>query len=289
MKTAIVTGATGFLGGALVTELTKKGIYVYALCRKNSQRLLRMEGLDNVHIIEVDLNDLTHINGFSSDVFYHVAWEGPRNDFNKQYKNIAQALHCVSLAAKLGCKRFIGLGSQAEYGSINGIITEESPLKPITAYGSCKVAAYYLTTDLANRLGIEHIWARVFSVYGPHDNPNSLIPQLIAALQNNSVFSLVSDGMHIWNYLHEEDAARVLRLLGEREGISGVYNVASRESKPLREYVEIVRECVNKDAVVRYGSEKSEVKLKVDTGKLLASVGEFERTKFYGEIFEKQV
>jgi nucleoside-diphosphate-sugar epimerase len=274
VKTAIITGATGFLGFALVRELIQNGVQVCALCRKGSRRISRLGVLANVQIVEVDLNNLDSVNGISGDVFFHAAWEGGRNEFTEQYRNVSQTINCVGLAARLGCKRFVGFGSQAEYGSTTVRITEETPLKPTTAYGSCKVAAYYLSSDLAKRLGIEFVWARVFSIYGKGDNANSLFPQLVESLRTNGEFSLVTDGSHKWNYLHEEDAAKALRLLGQNE--SGVYNVASRECKPLREYVEAVRHEINPNGVVRYGTEKCDVWLDVSTEKLRKCIGEFE-------------
>jgi nucleoside-diphosphate-sugar epimerase len=287
LKKAIITGATGFLGFSFLKELIHNKIYVYALCRKNSSRISRLNNLPNVTMIEADLNCLDDVNGLEEcDTFYHLAWEGERNDFEKQYRNVEMAVNCLKLSSKLGCKRFICTGSQAEYGSTNELITEETPLKPTTAYGACKAAAYYLTSDLAKRLKTEHVWARVFSAYGPNDNPNSLIPYLIENLQLKNEATLQTDGEHIWNYLYEEDVARALRLLGQNEGISGTYNVASCESKPLKEYVEALHKVINADSVVRYGTGKSDVNLNVSVEKLRRDVGEFEVHNFINACTE---
>lgn len=274
MKSAIVTGATGFIGIALTKELVQNGIHVYALCRKGSKRRSRVEGLPDVEIIDVDFADLSKIDSIQGDVFYHVAWEGARNDFDEQYKNVGMAVDCVKLAARLGCRRFIGLGSQAEYGETKELITEETPLKPTTAYGACKVATYYLLTDLAKRLELEFVWARLFSVYGPNDNPNSLVPQLVEALEEKGEFTLETDGTHIWNYLHEEDVARALRLLGVIKKPCMVYNVAHSVSKPLKEYAEGFKTQVNPGATIHYGTEKCNIWLNVSAEKLWQKIGE---------------
>jgi nucleoside-diphosphate-sugar epimerase len=189
-------------------------------------------------------------------------------------------VNCIRLAAKLGCKRFICTGSQAEYGNTTELITEETSLCPTTAYGACKVAAYYLTTDLAKRLEIEHTWARMFSVYGPNDNPNTLVMTLIRDLKSKGEAALSTDGEHIWNYLYEEDAARALRLFGQCEGSNTVYNVTSRDNKPLKEYVEILRNSIDPDFVVYYGNEESNINLNVSSEKLRCDLGEYESTSF---------
>ena len=281
MKKAIVTGATGFLGFVLTKELIQNGIYVYALCRKDSKRLSRLDGLEKVKIIEADFSKIEDVKGLSeADIFYHLAWEGERNSFEEQYKNVDISISCLRLAAKLSCKRFVCTGSQAEYGNTSELITEETPLKPTTAYGACKVAAYYLTADLAKRLGIEHTWVRVFSVFGPNDNPNTLIMTLIRSLTSEGETKLNTDGTHIWNYLYEDDAARALRLLGQSEGSNTVYNVASRDNKPLKEYVEIIRKSVNSNFVVYYGSEDCNINLNVNLEKVQCDLGDYENTRF---------
>lgn len=281
MRTAVVTGATGFLGYALLLELLQNGYFVYVLCRKNSKRIGRLEGLKNIDVIEADLSVEMEISRVKHcDIFFHLAWEGGRNDFEEQYRNVAMALNCLKLAARLKADRFLCTGSQAEYGETTELITEDAITNPVTSYGSAKVATYYLARDLAKRLGISFIWARVFSVYGEHDNPNSLIPQLLKSLGENGMAQLATDGSHIWNYLYEADAARALRLLGESTA-SGIFNVASGQSKPLREYVLEISENI------LFGDGKSAVNLNVSVEKLLAAIGKWEVEDFRNVIQEK--
>jgi nucleoside-diphosphate-sugar epimerase len=281
LKTAVLTGATGFVGFALLNELIKNGVYVYVLCRPNSRRRARLNGLPGITVIETDLTHAETIDTVQAyDVFYHLAWEGERNNFEQQYKNIGISVNCLKLAAGLGCKRFICTGSQAEYGSTTELITEYTPLMPTTSYGACKTAAFYLTMDLASRISIEHTWVRIFSTYGPNDNPSTLIMNLVRGLRQDGSATLVTNGGHIWNYLYEGDAARALRLLGANEGVTGVYNLASRECKPLKHFVEEARQIVAPNASLTYGHEESAVNLNVSTEKIRRVIGEFENTAF---------
>ena len=281
MKKAIVTGATGFLGSALVKELTENDIFVYALCRKGSSRLSRLSDIRNIEVIETELSEFpitADING--ADVFYHLAWEGERNNFDKQFRNIEMTLNCLKMAAESGCKRFICTGSQAEYGDTDELITEETKTNPTTAYGACKVAAYYTAENLANQLNIELTWTRVFSTYGPNDNPNTLISSLVKELSTNQTFTLQTSGRHIWNFLHEEDAARALRLLGWSNKSNTIYNVAGRDSRPLCEFIEEFKAKINPTAKIDYGDEICTVNMRVSTEKLINEIGEFENMAF---------
>lgn len=277
---AIVTGGTGFLGKALVRELACKGYVITALVRPNSRRLCNLNDLPCVNVVETTLDSIPSLPCDKYDVFYHLAWGGNRNDSNVQFTNVGITLSCLYTAAKHKCKRFICTGSQAEYGEASELITEEKPVNPITSYGAAKVAAYYLSRDLAVQLGIEHVWTRVFSVYGDHDNSNTLYTQLITALRNGTDYSLSSDGRHTWNYLHETDAARALRRLSEEKINAGIYNVASRESQPLYLYVDALIKKINPSANITYGSVKENTNLNVCVDKLRNTIGEYEQTIF---------
>jgi len=281
LKTAIVTGGTGFLGFALIQELVKNGVQIYAVCRKHSSRLQRLEGISGVKIIETDLfNPNMSEMPTSADVFYHLAWEGARDDFDAQYKNIEMSINCVRIASQLSCKRFICTGSQAEYGNTSELITETTELNPTTAYGSCKVAAYYLASDLISKLGIEFVWARVFSVYGANDNPNTLISSLFKELMLNKEAFLQTDGEHIWNYLYDADATLALRLLGSVLNPDKIYNVASCSNKPLKAYTEILRNVVDTNSIIHYGNDRSLINLNVSTEKLVSSIGKYELNSY---------
>jgi nucleoside-diphosphate-sugar epimerase len=281
MKTAIITGATGLVGFALLKELAKNNVRTYVLCRPNSKRRLRFDGLEGITIIEADLENADRLRDMPEcDVFFHLAWEGERNHFIEQYKNIGVALSCLKLAVKLRCKSFICRGSQSEYGDATELITEDTKPNPTTAYGACKIAAYYLTKDLAYRLKIEHIWVRIFNVYGPNDTPKTLIFSLIKSLKETGRSALTTNGCHIWNYLYADDAARALFKLGKANLASGIYNLASKECKPLKDFVEEVKQIVAPKANVLYGNEQSAVNLNVSTEKIRLAIGEFEEMTF---------
>jgi nucleoside-diphosphate-sugar epimerase len=269
LKNVIITGATGFVGFALTKELIKQGFLVTVLCREGSIRRQRLDGLP-VKIIDCNLMREEKLDlDEEYDTFFHLAWEGERNGFLSQYGNIERTIFCLELAKKSGCKRFICTGSQAEYGEVPAdvLITEDTPLCPVTSYGSVKAAAYFLVKDYAKRLEIDYTWVRIFSVYGPNDNPNSLLPQILAAKKENRTFKMATDGTHIWNYLHEEDAARGLIALGECSETNAVFNLTGNENLPLRRFIEKVYDRVE------YGAEKSLVNMNVSVDRGRNSIG----------------
>ncbi len=283
MKTAVVTGGTGFVGHALISELAQNGIPVLAICRPDSPKLSRISGIQGVTILEKDIGKTFVLPSGEYNTFYHLAWGGGRDNFTEQFTNINVAVNCFHIAANAGCCKFFAAGSQAEYGETDEFIDEETPLLPTTSYGSCKVAAHFLLRDLARKAGMKYIWGRIFSVYGENDHPHTLFSQLLKAFRNNKDFSPSTNCNHMWNFIHETDVARAIRLLGETDDVAcGVYNIASSMSRPLRKYVETLQTVLKSSSNILYGELTSKVCLNTTAEKLRNAIGEFERTEFPG-------
>ena len=145
--TIAITGATSMLGIATIKECINQNINIIAFCRPLSKNLNRIPNNDFVRVIECDLDSMQEFNveQLKADVFIHFGWtftdkEG-RNNPSKQMKNVQYTLDAVSLAQRLGCRKFIGAGSQAEYGTPNTILKDDTPVNPVVPYGVAKYAA----------------------------------------------------------------------------------------------------------------------------------------------------
>lgn len=259
MKRAIITGPTGAIGYALTKYLSEQDITVYAMCRPDSKRMNSIANLKNVHTIECELENVSMLSNYISDkvdVFFHLGWEGTnqrdRHDVELQSKNIISTLNAVKVAKTMGCECFVGGGSQAEYGRSEAPLNGYSPTNPETAYGVAKLCAGNLSRFLSKQLGIRHVWTRLFSVFGPYIGDDSLIASFINKLLNSESPSCTL-GTQIWDYLYSRDAARALYLLGQK-GIDGkIYCIGSGASKPLREYLEEIKNIINPEITVQYG------------------------------------
>lgn len=243
MKRAVITGATGAVGMALINELISNDVELLLLCRPGSERNRHLPEHPLVRIRSCSLEQLTQLSidsGAGYDVFYHLAWEGTtgakREDTSLQTKNIGYCLDAVRAAARLGCHTFIGAGSQAEYGRAGQELKPDTPAFPETAYGIAKLCAGMMSRELAHQLGIKHIWTRILSVYGPYDTDESMVMSTINKLLSGAALSF-TPGEQIWDYLYSSDAARALYLLGEK-GVDGkVYVLGSGKARPLKEYI----------------------------------------------------
>ena len=281
MKKVIVTGGAGFLGAVLVEELLKKDYEVWSIVRKGSEHNRRIERLIEqggaVHIVFGQLDRLLSLIcdlPKDCDYFFHLAWTGDPS-VRSQDENIAGILQAVELAEDCGCKRFIATGSQAEYGAVSSdiLMTEELPCYPVTAYGAAKVAACHLSRVRARELGMEWVWARIFSLIGKYEPRGRMLPDLYRALCEGRTMELSSCEQN-WDYLDVHDAAEALIALAEKGHDGEICNVANGAYRPLKEYTEELRRMVAPDATISYGGraepfislQPSVEKLQQDTG-----------------------
>lgn len=239
----VVTGATSMIGTALIKECIRNHDEVLAIVRAGTPRLDRLPDSPNISICYAELSSLDSIDGDGReyDVFYHLAWthttRDDRDDVNAALENVQCTLDAVRLAHRLGCRRFVGAGSQAEFGICHERMTAETVPNPVTAYGIAKHAADLFSKKLCDQLGITQIWVRILSVYGIHDNRNTLISYALRSFENQETAAF-SSCRQTWNYLYEDDAGVMLHRLGVNTVEGGHYLIANDVSRPLREYVE---------------------------------------------------
>ena len=246
---AVITGATGAIGMALCQELLGRGWDVCAVCRRESPRAAALP--EGVKVIFCDLSELHRLPELVPgryDAFFHLGWTdtvGPgRDDMDAQIRNIRSTVDAVRAAAALSCRVFVGAGSQAEYGWVDGPLRPDTPARPETGYGMAKLCAGQMSRAEAKKLGIDHVWARILSVYGPYDGAGTMIVSTIRKLLAGERPALTG-GEQIWDYLYSADAARALVLMAERGARGAVYPLGSGEARPLREYIRALGDAVN--------------------------------------------
>lgn len=293
---AVITGPTGGIGTALCMELAQNGVQVFAVCRPGSQRAGAIGEHPNITRVFCDagqLEQLPQLIPGGADAFYHFAWThtiGPgRNDIPAQIENIRYTVEAVRAAAAMGCKVFLGAGSQAEYGRVEGLLTPATPCFPENGYGMAKLCAGQMSRLECQKLGLDHIWTRILSIYGPGDGPNTMISGVIAQLLRGEKPAL-TQGIQKWDYLYSGDAARAFRLIA-RHGVSGsVYPLGSGEARQLREYICILRDQIDARLPLGFGeipySPLQVMHLQADITTLRADTGFSPSTSFESGIIK---
>lgn len=265
MKRVIITGAASMIGAALVEECLKNHVEVLALVRKASAHRDRLPQSALLTVRECSLEELallTDVEGY--DVCYHLAWDytakASRDNPALQERNIRYTLDAVELAKRAGCRCFIGAGSQAEYGPVEGIISPDTEARPQISYGIAKYAAGKLSRKLCDSYHMVHVWARVFSVYGRNDNADTMLDYAIRQFIKGET-AYFSAAVQPWDYLHEKDAGRIFYLLGEKCEASKVYCVASGESHPLKEFIIKMKDAFGEEAECKFAEAAADGKV----------------------------
>lgn len=259
MKKVVITGATSFIGVHLIKEWLKESCEIFAVVRPNSRHIDRLPQDDKIHIIE---REMTGYDSLSADIkeadcFYHLAWEGARapyrDDKIMQEKNYISTLKAFDSAIRMGCTFFLGSGSQAEYGMTNGAVNETYPCHPNTEYGREKLHAFQTLAAKIEGGNIHFVWIRIFSIYGTYDYPKTLVMSALGQMQKNKPVEM-TPCTQLWDYLHVEDVARAMKRFAFSDCENGIYNVASGDYKPLKEFVEIIKDVTGSQSELRFGA-----------------------------------
>jgi len=259
MKRAFVTGASGFLGAALVQRLIAEGVSVAVLQRGKEPGRRLHAWLDRVEILAAPQNSPESLRAgllrWRPDTVFHLGWGGvggsQRNDALVQCANVENAVQLATLCVKCGVEHFLGVGSQAEYGPRAEEIFETQCPSPTTMYGAAKLSAGILTERLCELGGVKHSWLRLFSAYGPDDNPDWMIPSLIRHL-GKGLRPALTQGEQLWDYLYVDDAAAAFAAVAKAR-ISGLYNLGSGAAIPLRGVIEQIRDSINPALELGFG------------------------------------
>lgn len=290
MIRAIITGATGAVGMALIQELVENQIETHIFCRKDSAKNRRIPEHPLITIRYCDLEELAEVQndtGKVFDVFYHLAWAGTtgkeRENLYMQNLNVKYALDAVGAAKRFGCRVFIGAGSQAEYGNTNLVLKSDTPTFPRSGYGYAKLCAGQMSRDYAVQLGMKHIWVRILSIYGPYDGAKSMIMDTVDKLQKG-ITPQFTEGCQMWDYLFSRDAAKAFRLIGETDITEKTYVLGSGRAMPLRDFIEEIRDMIAPEKELEFGAipygENQVMHLCADISELTRDTGWLPETKF---------
>lgn len=258
---AVITGPTGAVGVSLIYELLENGWEVVAVARPRSKRLVVLPQDPHVQIIECSLDNLNQLPHYieKADVFFHFGWDGTygesRLNVQKQNENVTFTLDAVEVAHQLGCKVFIGAGSQSEFGHVEGVLHPNMPCKPDNGYGAAKLAACHLSRVMCENLGIRHEWCRIVSLYGPYDGSQTMVMSVINDLLTGNKPSCTK-GDQIWDYIYSKDAARAFRLVAEYGKSGEIYCFGTGRVKSLRSYIEDIRNAIDPTAEIGFGERE---------------------------------
>jgi UDP-glucose 4-epimerase len=289
MPKVLITGITGFLGSHIANKLLQEGFTVVGLKRTSSNLWRCHDFVEKIEWVDIGI-DGSHVeilNTIKFDKIIHCAWMGveasDRDNWDEQISNVNYLMELLKTAKRLNVDKIIVLGSQAEYGIINGIVTEEHEVNALNAYGGVKLASLELLKSFCNSNNICWIWLRIFSVFGEKENSNWLIPSLIKSMSTKDEMDF-SPGEQQYAYLYVNDFATIMARLIKYQVQSGVYNVSSNTLISIKLLIETIRDKVRPDFQLNFGALEYRANQSMlmggDVSKLFSQIGELEFTDF---------
>ena len=259
----VVTGSTSFIGVELCRQLLNAGNEVMAVVRPGSAGITKLPKSDHLYTVLSDMRDYRLLDRQipKAEVFINLAWQGTghegRNVYDIQSENIRFSEDALHAAARMGCSLFVESGSQAEYGTVLERISEYTPEHPFSEYGRAKLHMKELGFRLTDQLRIKYLHLRIFSLFGETDHPWTLVMSSIDKMLRNESIDL-SSCTQKWNFLYVVDACKQIRLLTEKaiqlaDYRHEVFNIASEDTRLLRDFVERMRDLTGSKSCLNYG------------------------------------
>jgi nucleoside-diphosphate-sugar epimerase len=284
----LITGITGFLGSHIAESLVDN--YNVIGLKRQKSNIWRCENFkDKVIWIDIDADtDYTNeLSKYFLETIIHGAWIGveshEREDWSVQTKNIYFLLELLQVAKKTATENFIFLGSQAEYGNINGVVTEVQECEAINAYGSIKLACLEIVKTFSKNHNINWIWLRLFSLFGEKEKETWLFPSLIEKMKSDNQMNFTL-GEQMYSYLYIKDFVSIIDKIVALKIQSGIYNVSSDVVRPIRSFLEEIRDRINPEFQLNFGMlpyrDYQSMHIQGSMNKLNSQIGKIDFTDF---------
>lgn len=263
MKRVIVTGATGFVGANLARRLLRDGHEVHLLVRAGYQPWRIEEIRGDVHLHEVQLHEIESvtcvIDQIRPDWIFHLAVYGAfssqTNQLHLVQTNIRGTINLVQACLKTGFEAFVNTGSSSEYGFKDHPPAETEVLEPNSLYAASKAAATAYCRQTAQERNVHLPTLRLYSVYGPYEDPTRLISTLIVRGLQGELPPLVGPETSR-DFVHVDDVveAYLLAATHPSQEPGAIYNVGTSVQTTVREAVAVARQALEIPAEPCWGT-----------------------------------
>lgn len=261
--TVTLTGATGFVGRKILRNLLERGCTVRVVVRDPaSLHDMRTHGaLEVVQTPDLFAEATDRLEELleGSETLVHAAWHVEPGHFASPL-NLACLTGTLNLAAAfaaVGGKRFVGIGTYAEYDPSAGLLTTETPLAPSNLYAACKVSAFQVLRYFLSADGMSFAWCRIFNLCGDDSDGPGLVPYLHRQLRAGEEV-LLTGGDQVRDFLDVNEAAGMIAgvALGNQQG---AVNICSGQGSTIRQVAERVADEYGRRDLLRFGARPANV------------------------------
>jgi dTDP-glucose 4,6-dehydratase len=249
VKTWLVTGGAGFIGGNFVLDAVGRGIRIVNLdaltYAGNLDTLASLAGDDRHVFVEGDIGNRAlvaslleahqpeAIVNFAAESHVDRSIDGPAAFV---HTNVVGTLSLLEAArdywrglpgATKSSFRFLHVSTDEVYGSLGdtGRFTEETPYAPNSPYSASKAASDHLVRAFHHTYGLPVLTTNCSNNYGPYQFPEKLIPLIIARALAGEPLPVYGDGRNVRDWLYVADHCSAIRAVLEGGRVGETYNV----------------------------------------------------------------
>lgn len=276
MKKILVTGGTGFIGSALVRALVNNGEKVRVLDNQSRGSIRRLDGFEGkFEMIKGDIRDPKMVEKACTgvDSVFHLAYINGTEFFYTKPELILEVAVKGMMNVLDGCIKqhvpeLLLVSSSEVYQTPPVIPTPETvplivpdPLNPRYSYGGGKIISELLTLNYGRKFFKRVLIVRPHNVYGPDMGWEHVIPQLVLRIRklsenkNNGKISLPiqGSGKETRAFCYINDFTEGLLKILEKGKHLGIYNIGVMEETSIKELVEEIGRCFNKEIKFKPG------------------------------------
>ncbi len=235
-KTILVTGANGYIGQKVVSQLLKFGVNVIAAD-------LVVDGIDpRADRLQVNLFENTDeiVNRVDEmDACLHLAWRNGFNHFaNSHIDDLPGHFRFLSSLLEAGLEHIAVQGTMHEIGYWEGKIDENTPTNPISYYGIAKNALRQATALLAKKKEATFQWLRAYYILGDDKRNHSIFTKILEAEERGDETFPVTSGKNAFDFIEVDELAYQIAMVVTQTDMTGIINTCTGKATTLREKVE---------------------------------------------------
>jgi nucleoside-diphosphate-sugar epimerase len=251
VKRILLTGAAGFVGANLARRLLRDGHEVHVLVSPGHRTWRLGDVLDDVRRHQADLRDADAVTRVVAIVrpewVFHLATHGAyswQTDVRSIVEtNVLGTVHLVEACLKSGVETLVNTGSSSEYGWKDHAPAESEWLEPNSTYGVAKACATLFCNQTARANRVKMPTLRLYSIYGPFEEPNRFMPALVVHGLEGRHPPLASPSS-ARDYVYIDDAvdAYLALAIARLSDPGAIYNLGTGVQTTIREAVEFAGE-----------------------------------------------
>jgi len=254
-----LTGATGYVGRNVLAALASDQQKIKVIVRPGTRKYLEENFVGSVVETEDLFSESEHrlrevLAGV--DTIVHLAWFAQPKyylDSEKNLECLMGSLNLAKAAVAVGVRRFVGIGTCAEYDQTGRLpISESAPLAPRNLYGWAKVSVFHLLQEFFRLHKTEFAWCRLFYLYGGEEHGDRLVPYVRRRLAKSKTVQL-TDGIQVRDFLNVVEAGRQIVKVAT-SGYSGPINICSGIPITIRDFVTQIAAEYGREDLLEFGA-----------------------------------